>query len=76
MLTTVKGTYQDGWVQLEEPAPATTQTTQQVLVVFLEPPLAVATARPRFSWDEALALSAGSGVSLSDAVLEERREAE
>ena len=76
MLTTVKGTYQDGQVQLDKPAPATPQAFQRVLVVFLDAPLAVAASQPRFSWDEALEISAGSGISLSDAVLEERREAE
>ena len=78
MLTTVKGTYHDGLVELSEPAPATGTAARPVLVVFLEPEAAPATlappAKPRFSWDKALALPTTPGTSVSDAVIEEREE--
>lgn len=77
MLTTVEGTYQDGVVRLEEPAPAAVQGARRVLVTFLDAPAKTpAAARPRFSWDEALARSAHSNATVSDAVIEERREDE
>lgn len=78
MLTTVEGTYQDGVVRLNEPAPLAGQPVRRVLVVFLEPEFQAAPTpapTPRFSWDEALALSADtSHISVADEVLAERQE--
>ncbi|WP_375417378.1 hypothetical protein [uncultured Hymenobacter sp.] len=80
MLTTVKGTYQNGVVRLDEPVAATNEPARPVLVVFLEPapattPVSAPVSTPRFSWDEALALSAGtSHVSVADEVVAERQE--
>ena len=80
MLVTVRGTYENGVVRLDEPAPAAAQAAE-VLVTFLaspvERPLAAAPTpvpKPRFSFDEALALPTTPGSSVSDAVLEEREE--
>lgn len=86
MLTTVKGTYQDGVVRLDEPAPLASQSARKVLVVFLEP-ASVSDARPKgvsqnenmaallASWEQTRALLTGmTGSSLSDEVLAERRE--
>ena len=71
---TVAGMYANGAVQLDEPAPDHTPTPVLVTFLAVEPVLKL---RPnRFYFDEALALTATSGITVSDAVLEERREAE
>lgn len=71
MLVTVRGTYQDGIVRLSEPVPASAEAGQ-VIVTFLPAPESPPPARPRFSFDEALALPTIPGTSVSDAVIEER----
>ncbi|AMR25696.1 hypothetical protein A0257_00400 [Hymenobacter psoromatis] len=80
MLITVRGTYENGVVRLSEPLPAAANLPAgEVLVTFLaSKPECVAVAmpskKPRFSFDEALALPTTPGSSVSDAVLEEREE--
>ena len=76
MLTTVKGIYQDGLVRLSEALPAT-GPLEVVVVVDLAAPDSPATLQPTwsYSWDEALAASAGtSHVSVADEVIAEREE--
>ena len=90
MLVTVKGTYADGVVRLDEPGPA---ASAEVLVTFLDvAPVAgslAAAVRPPVgspnermaqllaSWEQARHLLAGmKGRSLSDEVLAERYEDE
>lgn len=86
MLTTVEGTYQDGVVRLDEPAPLLPQTSRKVLVTFLEPARADAAlpanslpskqmAALLDSWERSrTALAGTTGSSLSEEVLAERRE--
>ncbi|MEJ7666703.1 MAG: hypothetical protein WKG07_47900 [Hymenobacter sp.] len=79
MLVTVRGTYENGVVRLNEPLPDASAQAGEVLVTFLtsKPERAlVATSpkKPRFSFDEALALPTTPGSSVSNAVLEEREE--
>ncbi len=78
MLVTVRGTYENGVVRLNEPLPAAASLQAgEVLVTFLasKPELiTVAPQKPRFSFDEALALPTKPDSSVSDAVLEEREE--
>ena len=80
MLITVRGTYENGVVRLSEPVPAASAQAGEVLVTFLastpeRPLVATSPKKPRFSFDEALALPTTPGSSVSDAVLEEREEA-
>lgn len=77
MLVTVQGTYENGTIRLDEPVPTTNQTTRPVLITFLEPaaPTDIKPVRPRFSFDEALALTAESShISVADEVIAEREE--
>lgn len=69
MLVTVQGTYENGTIRLDEPVPT---DTARVLVTFLVETAVPAPARPRFSFDEALALPTTPGSSVSDAVAVER----
>ena len=74
-LTTVAGRLEKGVFHPHQPLPP--QDGPAVLTFVLEAPARPSEgSRPRFSFDEALALSAGSGVTISDAVIEERREYE
>ena len=79
MVVTVRGRYENGVVRLEEPAPAAAQTAQ-VLVTFLtskttRPSRAKSPKKPRFSFDEALALTADtSHVEVAAEVEAEREE--
>lgn len=77
MLTTIKGTYHDGLVELNEPAPATGAVARSVLVVFLESePIAAATSY-RFSWqdpDSPANQQPVSAASVADKVIAERQE--
>lgn len=70
----LEGTYENGHLHLDQPV--VYRHPVRVRVEFLDELEAATIGKPRFSWDEALALSDGSGAPVSDAVLEERREAE
>lgn len=65
MLVTVRGTYENGVVRLSEPVPEASAQAGEVLVTFLaakpthSPPARVP-KKPRFSFDKALALTAGT----------------
>lgn len=77
MLVTVQGTYENGAIRLDEPVPTT--VTGRVLVTFLPkattPVAPTLPQRPRFSFDEALALTAeSSSVSVADEAMAEREE--
>ncbi len=80
MLVTVHGTYENGVVRLDEPLPAAASLQAgEVLVTFLaSKPERTTVATPhkkRFSFDEALALTADtSHVQVADEVEAERRE--
>ena len=81
MLVTVRGTYEDGIVRLNEPLPPTTGLAAgEVLVTFLavtKPERAPVAMPPqkRFSFDEALALTADtSHVQVAGEVEAERKE--
>lgn len=76
MLVTVQGTYENGTIRLDEPAPAA--PAGPVLITFLAEaaiPASSPPGRPRFSFDEALALTAESShISVADEVIAEREE--
>ena len=88
MLTTVEGTYQDGVVRLDEPAPPGGPPVRKVLITFLEPAPATnafSEEGPKndrvadliASWKQArIVLTGMVGSSLSDEVLAERHEEE
>ncbi len=79
MLVTVRGTYENGVVRLSEPLPDASAQAGEVLVTFLaSKPGRTLVAKPkkkRFSFDQALALTADtSHVQVAAAVEADREE--
>lgn len=80
MLVTLRGTYENGVVRLDEPLPAAASLPAgEVLVTFLaskpERALVATPPKKRFSFDKALALTANtSHVKVADEVEAERNE--
>lgn len=76
-MVAIAGTYQNGQLKLEEEAPSA--KPWKVIVTFLEEPVPVSDKRPLqwsdFSFDESREALKDYKGSLSDAVIEERREA-